>query len=120
MGYAINVAISVPLAIMLYMLTEKFIVSLSYDNKFNDRVQKNFITGFIIGLSFIALGMTIFAQNSNMDNQTLQLAMYMAGVFLVLNSVLFSWDDLDEGTKILILGISAAGLIIYSYKSKGD
>lgn len=118
MGYAINVAISVPLAIMLYLLTEKFVVSLSYDNKFNDKVQKNFVIGFVVGLSFIALGMTVFSQNSNMDNQTLQLAMYMAGVFLVLNSVLFSWDDLDETTKIIILGISATGLIIYSYKNR--
>ena len=118
MGYAINVAMSVPLAILLYMLTDKFINNLSLDSKFNDRVQRSFITGFIIGLTFIALGMTVFANGSNIDNQTLQLAMYITGMLLILNTVLFNWDGLDEGTKIIILGVGVAGLIIYTYQNR--
>ncbi|VBB18461.1 hypothetical protein YASMINEVIRUS_924 [Yasminevirus sp. GU-2018] len=120
MGYAVNVALSIPMAVIVYMLTEKLIISMTADNKFNDKVQKVFVMGFIIGLCFIALGMTVFAKNSNMDNQSLQLAMYIAGGFLVLNSVFFSWDDLDEGTKIVILATSIAGLIIYSYRNRDD
>jgi hypothetical protein len=100
------------------MLTEKMIISLTSENKFHERVQKSFVMGFIIGLVFIALGLTVFNEHSNMDNHSLQLAMYGAGAFLVLNSVFFSWDDLDEGTKIIILGISISGLIIYSYNNK--
>lgn len=118
MGYAINVAISIPMAIIIYMLTEKTIISLTSDSKFSDRVQNSFVMGFIIGLVFIALGMTVFSEGSNMDNQSLQLALYESGLFLVLNSVLFSWDDLDEGTKIIILTISITGLIIYSYNNR--
>jgi hypothetical protein len=118
MGYALNVALSAPMAIIIYMLTEKLIISLTSENKFSERVQRSFVFGFVIGLAFIALGMTVFAENSNMDNQSLQLAMYGAGGFLVLNSVFFSWDILDEGTKIIILGISIAGFILYSYQNK--
>ena len=118
MGYAFNVAISIPMAIIIYLLTEKLIISLTAESKFNDRVQKSFVFGFIIGLVFIALGMTMFGTESNMDNQSLQLAMYGAGGFMVLNSVFFSWDDLDEGTKIIILGISITGMILYSYNNK--
>ena len=36
----------------------------------------------------------------------------------VLNSVFLNWSDLDEGTKIIILGMSALGLIMYSYNKK--
>lgn len=115
-----NVALSIPMAIIVYMLTEKIIVGLTVENKFNERVQKGFVMGFIIGLCFVALGMTVFSKNSNMDNHSLQLAMYIAGVFLILNSVFFSWDDLDEGTKVVILGTSITGLIIYSYRNRGD
>lgn len=118
MGYAINVAISVPMAVIIYMLTDKLIISLTCESKYNERVQKSFVMGFIIGLMYIALGLTIFNEGSNMDNQSLQLAMYGAGGFLVLNSVFFNWDDLDEGTKIVILTISISGLVIYSYKNK--
>jgi hypothetical protein len=118
MGYALNVGLSIPMAIIIYLLTEKLIISLTTENKFNERVQKSFVFGFLIGLVFIALGMTIFDESSNMDNHSLQLAMYEAGGFLVLNSVFFSWDVLDEGTKIIILGISITGLILYSYQNK--
>src|SRR5277367_826254 len=118
MGYALNVALSIPMAVIIYMLTEKLIISLTAENKFNERVQRSFIIGFIVGLVFIALGMTLFDEDSNMDNQSIQLAMYGAGGFLVLNSVFFSWDVLDEGTKIIILGISVSGFIIYSYQNK--
>lgn len=118
MGYALNVALSIPMAVIIYMLAEKTIINLTSDDKFNDRVQKSFVFSFIVGLAFIALGMTVFAEGSNMDNQSMQLAMYGAGGFLVLNSVFFSWDVLDEGTKIIILGISVVGFIIYSYQNK--
>jgi peptidoglycan/LPS O-acetylase OafA/YrhL len=118
MGYAMNVAVSIPMAIIIYMLTEKLIINLTADNRYNDRVQKSFVMGFIVGLVFIALGITIFGEQSNMDNQSMQLAMYWAGGFLVMNSVFFSWQDLDEGTKIIILCIAVTGLIIYTYHNK--
>jgi amino acid transporter len=118
MGYGVNVALSVPMAFIIYILTEKMIINLTSESKFSERVQKSFIISFIIGLAYIAMGMTIFAENSNMDNQSLQLAMYGSGIFLVMNSVFFSWDDLDEGTKIIILGISISCLIIYSYNNR--
>jgi hypothetical protein len=119
MGYALDVAISIPMAVIIYMLTEKLIINMTSENKFNDRVQKSFVMGFIIGMCFIALGMSVFGNSSNMNNQPLRFAMYITGGFLVLNSVFFNWDDLDEATKIIILAISAAGLIIYSYRNKG-
>ena len=115
MGYATNVIISIPMAIVFYLLTEKIIINVTSDNKYNDRIQKSFIIGFIIGLFFIALGLTAFNEGSNLENQSLRLAMYEAGGFLILNSVIFSWDDLDDGTKMIILALSIVGLIIYSY-----
>lgn len=115
MGYAMNVIISIPMAIVFYLLTEKIIINVTSDNKYNDRIQKSFIIGFIIGLFFIALGLTAFNEGSNLENQSLRLAMYGAGGFLILNSVIFSWDDLDDGTKMIILALSIVGLIIYSY-----
>lgn len=118
MGYAVNVALSLPMAIIIYMLSEKMINNITNDNKFNDRVQKNFVIGFIIGMAFIALGLTVFSKQSNMGNQALQFSLYIAGSILVLNSVFFSWDDLDEGTKIIVLGIGMLGLVMYTYQNK--
>lgn len=118
MGYATNVLLSMPMGVIIYVLTEKLIINLTSENKYNERVQKSFVIGFIMGLVFIAIGLILFGENSNMDNQSLQLAMYGAGGFLVLNSVFFSWDDLDEGTKIIILSIAMVGMVIYSYQNR--
>lgn len=118
MGYATNIIISIPMAIIIYLLTDKMISSFTSENKFNDRVQKNFVLGFIVGMALIALGMTVFAKGSNMENQAIQFALYLAGGFIVLNAVFFNWDSLDESTKIIVLGIGIAGLAIYTYRNK--
>lgn len=117
MGYALNVIMSIPMSIILYILTEKIIINITSDNNFNDRVQKSFIMSFVVGLVFIALGMTVFNENSNIDNQSIRYALYSSGCFLIVNSVFFSWDNLDEETKIIILGISISCLVLYSYNN---
>lgn len=119
MGYALNCAISIPMAIILYMLTEKLILIATNDtDDYKDRVQKHFVIGFVVGLVFIALGLTIFNKGYDLDNQVIQYALYGSGAFFVLNAVVFNWGGLDEGTKIIILGILMTGLVIYSYNSK--
>lgn len=115
MGYAINVAMSMPMAVIMYMLTEKIITSMTSDNNFNEKKQKGFVMGFVIGLCFIVIGMTVFGKSSNIHNQTLQLAHYLAGGFLIINSAVFSWDILDDGSKTIILSTGMACMVTYSY-----
>lgn len=115
MGYAINAAASIPLAIAMYVLLEKIIQSAIADRTFNSKVQTNFVIGFVLGLTMIALGMTVFAESKTLDNQIVQFAMYGAGIFFILNSVFFSWDILDEKTKIVILGLIVTGIVLWSY-----
>ena len=118
MSYALNVAVSIPMAVVFYMLTEKIIINMTEDNKYNDKIQKGFVVGFVIGLLYVVLGMAVFNENGPLDNHSIQLALYMSGTFLVLNYVVFSWDDLDEGTKIIILTILISISVIYSYRNK--
>lgn len=115
MGYAINAIVSIPLAIAIYVLLEKIIQSAIADRTFDSKVQTNFVIGFVLGLTMIALGMTVFAESKALDNQVVQFAMYGAGIFFILNSAFFSWDVLDEKTKIVILGLSVTGIILWSY-----
>lgn len=118
MGYAFNICLAIPMAIIIFLLSEKLITNLTCDFQFSDRVQNSFVLSFIIGMAYIALGMTFFNEESNIYNQSLQYAMYGAGAFMVLNSVFFSWDSLNEGTKIIVLLISASGLTLYAYKNQ--
>jgi multisubunit Na+/H+ antiporter MnhB subunit len=116
MGYAINVGLSIPMAVIIYMLTEKLILHLTCNDKFETRVQKSFIVGFILGLTYITLGLTIFNNGSNMDNYSLKLALFLSGGFMMINSVIFNWTDLDDMAKIIILCVSITGMITYTYK----
>lgn len=120
MRYIKNVLISIPMAIIFYLLTEKIITNITLENKYSDKIQKSFVIEFIVGLFFITLGLTAFNIGSNLENQSLRFAMYWAGSFLIFNSVIFNWDGLDDGSKMIILGLSIAGLIIYSYYSSDN
>lgn len=116
MGYAFDVALSLPMAFIIYILSKKAIISSTVHDKFENRIQKSFIIGFIVGITYIALGMTVFDDMSNLHNKSLQYALFIGGTCLLLNSVLFSWDNLDDTPKILILCISIVGLILYTYQ----
>lgn len=118
MSLACDVATSVPLAIIIYMFTEKSIIATTSENKFNDRVQKSFILSFIVGLVYIVLGMTVFDEKSNMENKPIQLALYGSGGFMIFNSIFVNWNNLDESTKMIILGIMIASCTLYSYRNK--
>lgn len=118
MGYAINVGLSIPMAIIIYMLTEKLIINLTCNDKYDVRVQKSFVIGFILGLTYITLGLTVFNHGSNMENYSLKMALFLSGGFMVINSVIFNWTDLDDIAKVIILCVSITGLITYTYKNK--
>ena len=118
MGYAINVGLSVPIGVIIYMLTEKLIINLTCDDKYNVRVQKSFVIGFILGLTYITFGLTFFNQGSNMDNYSVRLALFLSGGFMVINSVIFNWHDLDDIAKIIIMCVSISGLVTYTYRNK--
>lgn len=118
MGFVKNMAISIPMAIIIYMLTEKIIINITSNNIYNDRIQKSFILSFIVGLTYIIIGLTVFSEKSNLDNQALQFAMYMSGLFLIINAVVFNWNNLSDNTKIIILALTTIAFIMYSYTNK--
>ena len=120
MGFAKNVALSIPIAVIICMLIEKLILSTVADQDYNEKVQTNFIVEFVIGLSLLALAVTAFAEKGIFDNQPIQLSLYGAGGFMVFNSVFLNWDVLDNSTKMMIMLISVVGLIIYAWREKRD
>jgi hypothetical protein len=46
------------------------------------------------------------------------MALFLSGGFMVINSVIFNWTDLDDIAKVIILCVSITGLITYTYKNK--
>ena len=118
MGYAWNVAFSIPMAIILYMLSDKMIFNIIKDNIYNERMQKGFIISFLIGLIYCVIGMTILNDTSHIHNKSLQLALYGSGAFLIVNTIIFNWDCHDETTKGIILGIAIIGFVIYTYSNR--
>lgn len=117
MGYGSNIVTGLLMGLIIYVLTEKTVIIITEENNFNDKIQKGFIISFIIGLTYIALGMTAFSENNYLENHSLQIAFMGAGIFLVLNSVFINWNNLDEETKMIILAITISGLVIYSYNN---
>ena len=83
MGYVSDILIAIPMGVVIYMLVEKLIAGMTADSQFNDKVQKSFVLGFLIGQIMIGLGMTVFADSSDMANRSMRMAMYGAGALWI-------------------------------------
>jgi len=119
MGYAFDVMTSIPIAFILYILSEKIVHTNTKDDKYDISIQKNHIIMFIIGLVFLLLANTIFDEKKKIKslyNRPLQYAMYISGILLLINSMIINWDILNENTKILILMLTLGGCIVLSFK----
>lgn len=122
MGYAFDVMTSIPIAIILYVLSEKIVRTNITDNRYEKMVQKNFVIMFIIGMVFILLASTLFDEKKKrygIYNRPLQYALYLSGMMALGSSVVVNWDTLDENTKIIILMISLGGCVTMSFKWAG-
>ena len=117
MGYAADVMISIPIAIIIYMLVEKLTIISIENEQFNQKIQKNQIILFIIGLALIGLAYSVFSENSKLNNRSLQYSMYLSGGFLLFNSMILNWDVMDENTKVIILVIMFSGSVVFSYRT---
>lgn len=116
MGIAYNIGFSIPIAIIIYLLSEKVITHLTYDDSLDVKIQKNFVIGFLFGLVYFLLGMTVFSEGSDIANDTLKYSFYLSGLFLIINAVIINWDILNEETKMVILGLAFVGSVVLSYK----
>ena len=113
MGYASNVCLSIPTAIIMYLLINKLILQFILNNNYNNTQQKSFVLEFIFGLLFIIIAITVFTHIP----PAIKYTFYLTGGFMIINSGIFNWDTLDEYTKIIFLTILFSGCVIYSYKN---
>ena len=115
MGLFINIAIAIPTGIIIYLLIDKIINKLTMENNFNEKVQKKFVIDFICGIGLIILALTVFADGGVFDNQSLQIAVSGVATCLIISTVMINWYYIDDGGKIIILGLAVIALIICAY-----
>jgi hypothetical protein len=107
--------LSIPTSFIFFMLIDKMIDNMTINSEYSVKIQSRFVFGFIIGLVSILLAITVFAENSNMHNRCMQYSAYLTGIILILNSTVFNWKYMDDNAKMMILGIAASCIIVYSY-----
>ena len=104
------------LAILIYLLDEKFISILTQQYIQSDLyVQKKFTLKLISGLTLILIGLSVFNDGTMLSNRIIKNAFCYGGAFVLITGSIFNWHKISDGTKIIILSLITFLCMMYSY-----
>jgi cation transport ATPase len=110
----INVLLSIPIAALFVLFISKLIEILTNDLKAEEKIKKNLLIAFIIGIIGILVGWFIFYR-SKVKNIAVMLGLFLGSIYLMVNSLLLNWNKLNNDTKLFMIGSVLVALIIISY-----
>jgi hypothetical protein len=93
---------SVPVAVIYYILVYNIINSMYESLAYNEKKQKTITLIFVVSL--LTLISSYFLMN-NEKTSSIKIGLAGGGGLLMFNSVVKNWDNLENQTKVTILGI---------------
>ena len=82
MGF-LEIILSVPLGVILYVFLQQVITLINMDLPYGDKFQSSLIMAFIIGILILVIGNTLFKNNKRLKNKTMQFGLTLCGILLV-------------------------------------
>lgn len=114
MNATLNVLLSIPLGILIYLFVEKCIGNTT-NVVFSNNLQKKFVLGFIIGIALMCIAIEVVGNECMYENPVVWYALCGSSLVVILNNTLLNWSDVDDSTKMMILCVTIAGIIAFSY-----
>jgi len=110
----IDVLIAIPITILFVLFITKFIEIITNEDKAEDKIKKNLIISFIIGIIGILCAWFIFYK-SKVKNRSVMISLILGSLYLIGNSLFLNWNKLSNDSKLFMIGSVLVGLIVISY-----
>lgn len=110
----INILLSVPIAIIFVLFINKLTEILTQDLIAEEKIKKNLLISFIVGIIGILIGWYVFYK-SKMKNKAIMIGLFLGSIYLIFNSIFLNWNKLTNDTKLFMIGSVFVALIIISY-----
>jgi len=109
-----GVLLSIPIAIMYNLFISKINHMLTEDLSLREKMQRELVIGVIAGIVALIVAFTVFG-NKKMENKIAKYGLILGGVLLLLYSVIYNWDSIENVTKLIVLFTIMVCMIGYSY-----
>ena len=110
----INILLSFPIAALFILFVNKLIEILTNDLKAEEKIKKNLLIAFIIGIISILIGWFVF-HKSKVKNTAVMLGLFLGALYLMINSLILNWNKLSNDSKLFMIGSTLIAFIIISY-----
>lgn len=117
MGLLSDIIISVPIGITYNIIIHKTGEILNDNKNYKDKIQKNLLLSFGGGMFGIIMASVLFGDKSKYKNRAVRLGLYIGSTLLLIHSIGYNWTLMENDTKIIIMIITLASLIWYTYSS---
>jgi hypothetical protein len=112
--------LSIPIGIIYNLLISKLGTMVTQNSEYKDKIQKNLIIEIIGGIVALTFAFYIFGTGRKFENKIVKYGLTFGGALLLLYSVIYNWDTVEDGTKLFTLFGIMIFIIIYSYKYIGN
>ncbi len=106
------------IGIIYYLIICQISNNLFCENKNIYNSQNSILFLYFGGLIGLFLGSNIFSNNKKLNNSAIKIGLYFGSSFLIFNSMIINWDNMNSQTKLLLLGINFGLIIWFSYFNK--
>ncbi len=96
------------LGFLYYLIIHKISSTMISENLNNTKTQLSILFLYFSAIFGIVLGIII-----NKYNTTFRLGMYFGASLLLFSSMITNWDNMDNQTKLLLLGINFGIVVMY-------
>lgn len=111
-----GIFLSIPIAFIYNWLVSKISDMITKDDVMKDKVHKNLIISMVAGIVALIIGFIIFG-SKRFENNIAKYGFILGGVILLVYSLVCNWDQVEDQTKLFLIGGILLTIILYSYKS---
>ena len=109
-----GIILSIPIGIIYNLIISKIGNMITDNLSCKDKIKKNLIIEIIGGIVALALAYYVFSSGM-FGNKIVKWGLIFGGVILLVYSLIYNWDEIDDYIKLFIFFISFFGITFYSY-----
>lgn len=109
-----GILLSIPIGIIYNLIISKIGNMITDNLPCKDKIKKNLVIEIIGGIVALALAYYVFGSKT-FDNKIVRWGLIFGGVMLLVYSLIYNWDEIDDYIKLFIFFSLFFGITFYSY-----
>ncbi len=110
----LNVTVSTTIAILYNLFVHHLTSIIFKNNVYQDKINRSIILILISGIIGVVMSKLLFKSKKKNRKSVVSNGLWLGGILLIVTSIFVNWQGLSDDIKLLMVGVTLAGLIYYS------